>query len=117
LITTERISHKQAQRDLDTLQEIADLVLNGADCEQVLRAKCRLGLMIDMWAMDAVAGPAIALANNIDTIDDAHANADTDEAYFVGVGDGDSDDSAAAGVQQALLAQFDAMGINEAKSL
>jgi hypothetical protein len=75
--------------------------------------------MIDMWAMDAVAGPAIALTDNLNADAIAHANADvdTDEAYFVGVGDGDSDDNAAAGVQQALLAQFDAMGINEAKSV
>jgi hypothetical protein len=69
---------------LDTLQEIAELVLNGAGCEQVMRAKCRLGLMIDIWAMDAVAGPAAALANNTDTEVDANANAvpDADEALL-----------------------------------
>jgi hypothetical protein len=34
--------------------------------------------------------------------------------YFVGVDDGESDDNGAAGAQQALLAQFEALGINEA---
>jgi hypothetical protein len=104
------MSHRQDQQDLDTLHEIAEATLNRAPCEQVLRAKCRLGLMIDMWAMDAVAGPATTVL--ADSTDSSSGNADT---YFVGTGDAVED--VAADVQQALSAQFESMAVSEAKTV